>query len=60
MTIVSVFNWINQFFQNFGSPIVISIILFFICLAFKIRGKNAFLIRDVCRYWVNGLHVDDQ
>jgi PTS system galactitol-specific IIC component len=43
MTLASVFNWVNQFFQDFGSPIVISIILFFICLAFKIRGKNAFL-----------------
>ncbi len=41
--IEGIFNWVNQFFQTFGSPIVISIILFFICLAFKVKAKHAVL-----------------
>ncbi len=43
MNIEGVFTFVNQFFQTFGSPIIISIILFFICLAFKVKAKHAFL-----------------
>src|SRR5450759_2026826 len=43
MNIEGIFSFVNQFFQTFGSPIIISIILFFICLAFKVRVKHAFL-----------------
>ena len=43
MNIQGIYTVIHDFFQTFGSPIIISIILFFICLAFKVKAKNAFL-----------------
>jgi PTS system galactitol-specific IIC component len=43
MNIDPIFAWVNQFFSTFGSPIVISMILFFICLAFGVKGRNAFV-----------------
>lgn len=42
MNIDPIFAVVNKFFSTFGSPIVISLILFFICLAFKVKAKNAF------------------
>ncbi len=43
MDITSIFAVVNKFFSTFGSPIIISIILFFICLAFKVKAKNSFV-----------------
>lgn len=43
MNLEGIFSRVNQIFQTFGSPIIIAIILFFICLAFKVKVKNAFL-----------------
>jgi PTS system galactitol-specific IIC component len=43
MSILDIFSLVNHIFQTFGSPIIISIILFFICLAFKVKAKHAFL-----------------
>ena len=43
MDIMAIFAKFTEFINTFGSPIVIAIILFVICLAFKVKPKNAFM-----------------
>jgi len=43
MDVTVLFSKVNEFFSTFGSPIIIGTILFIICLAFKVKAKNAFM-----------------
>ena len=43
MDVTALFSKVNEFFSTFGSPIIIGTILFIICLAFKVKAKNAFM-----------------
>jgi len=43
MDVQAIFAGVKSFFDTFGSPIIIAIILFFISLAFRVRVKHAFL-----------------
>ncbi|MDP2965333.1 MAG: PTS transporter subunit IIC [Pelolinea sp.] len=43
MDVMVIFAKFTELINTFGSPIVIAIILFVICLAFKVKAKNAFM-----------------
>ena len=43
MDVIAIFGKFSEFINTFGSPIVIAIILFVICLAFRVKAKNAFM-----------------
>jgi galactitol PTS system EIIC component len=43
MSYQAIFGSVKAFFDTFGSPVVVAIILFFISLAFKVMLKHAFL-----------------